>query len=103
MMTGKQAGVIITVITILFTVLVTTQGVANETETIVPQKKPFTLNLTAKSKAVQNWMTTRPEALSTWVEETKEYQKDQWSQGKKQTTDNINKIKFFFLGANSED
>lgn len=96
-MTAKTASIIIVTITLVFAVLVTTQGVADEHQ-VLPEKKPVTMNLKAKAETVQNWLASRPDAVSTWVEDTKEYQVEKWSEGKTQTTSNIKKIRYFFLG-----
>ena len=96
-MTVKTVSAIVVAITLVFTVLIATKGVAND-NVIVPEKKPATLNLKAKAETVQNWLASRPDAVSTWVEDAKEYQEQQWSEGKTQTTNNIKKLRHFFLG-----
>ena len=95
-MTAKTASIIVASITLVFAVLVTTKGVADDQ--VLPQKKPVTMNLKAKAETVQNWLASRPDAVSTWVEDTKEYQEEKWSESKTQTASNIKKIRYFFLG-----
>ena len=75
-MTVKTVSAIVVAITLVFTVLIATKGVAND-NVIVPEKKPATLNLKAKAETVQNWLASRPDAVSTWVEDAKEYQEQQ--------------------------
>lgn len=87
------------VITLLFAIAVSTTGVlANGTNQIVPKEKPFSLQLKSKANSVQEWIASRPDAINTFVEETKEYQAEQWAKGKDQTANNWKKIKYFFLG-----
>lgn len=62
------------------------------------EKQSFTLDLKNKATNIQNWVQSRPDAFQGWVADTKEFQKAQWEEGKKQTSNNFAKLKFFFLG-----
>ena len=76
-----------------------TTGVANSNEnTVLPEKKPFTLALKSKVNSVNDWLNSRPDVVNNWVEETKEYQKNSWAEGKAQLIRNKNSIMYFFLG-----
>ena len=92
--------VIMTIFMSLGLLVAVTTGVATsgESNTVMPEKKPFTLDLKTKANSVQNWIESRPDAVQNWVADTKEFQKNQWAEGKQQTADNWAKIKFFFLG-----
>jgi len=97
MMSKKVITAIVLAITVGFVLLVTTMPTkAND---VLPEKKPFSLELKSKANTIQNWVATRPDAINNFVEESKEYQADQWAKGKEQTANNWKKIKYFFLGA----
>ena len=97
-MKAKTAGTIVAVITALFLILVTTNSGAEE---VLPKKKPFTVELQTKINSVGTWINERPEVLSNWAtnewEETKEFQKKGWEQGKDQLARNFQQIKNFFV------
>jgi hypothetical protein len=96
-MSKKVISAIVLAITVGFVLLVTTMPTkAND---VLPENKPFSLELKSKADAVQNWVASRPDAINNFVEESKEYQADQWAKGKEQTANNWKKIKYFFLGA----
>ena len=92
------------IITVLFALLVSqTSVLANETKTIEPKEKPYSLQLRSKATAVQNWVQERPDAFNKWLDETKKYQAENWQKGKEQNAKNLAKIKYFFLGDNSKN
>ena len=95
-MSKKLILILFVAITAGFVLLVTT--VPTKANEILPEKKPFSLQLQSKATAVQNWVASRPDAINNFVEESKEYQKEQWAKGKEQTANNWKKIKYFFLG-----
>lgn len=57
-------------------------------EEVLPKKKPLGIELQTKINSVGTWINERPEVISNWAtnewEETKEFQKESWEQGKAQ-------------------
>jgi|TARA_R110000772_G_scaffold210517_5_gene321240 hypothetical protein len=80
-MTTKTLLAIVASITILFVLLVTTVGAD---EPVTPKKKPVIV------EKINNWV------IGEWTDIV-EYQKNSWQEGKKQTTNNFNKIKAFVV------
>jgi len=95
-MSKKVITTIVLAITVGFILLVTTMP--TKAEDVLPEKKPFTLGLKNKVTSLSDWVQSRPDAFQGWVADTKEFQKTQWEEGKKQTANNVAKIKYFFLG-----
>ena len=90
--------VIMTVFLSVGLLIAVTTGVNSSENTVLPEKKPVTLDLKNKINSVNNWLNSRPEAVNNWVEENKEYQKNSWAEGKAQLVRNKNSILYFFLG-----
>ena len=86
-MTAKTITSIVIAITILFVLLITTQTQAEE---VLPQKKPIELKIQTTVNSIKTW------ANNEWTDIV-EYQKNSWQEGKKQTTNNFNKIKAFVV------
>ncbi len=78
--------------------MLVTTGVSSNENTVLPEKKPFTLNLKSKINSANSWLNSRPDAVNNWVEDTKEFQKNNWAEGKAQLVKNKNQILYFFLG-----
>jgi len=84
-MRAKTITSIVIAITILFVLLVTTQTQAEE---VLPQKKPISIQLQTKINSFGTWLNERPEVIGNWAtnewEETKQFQKEGWEEGKAQ-------------------
>ena len=99
----RKAVYIITILMIgvLVGIVLNNNAAANETNTVLPEKKPIGIELQTKMNSVGEWLVERPEVISNWADkewqETKEFQKKGWEEGKDQLARDFQKIKSFFV------
>jgi len=87
-------------ITVAFLILVA-NAYAEETNTVLPEKKPVSIQLQTKLNSFGTWLNERPQAIGNWAtnewEDIKQFQKTNWQSGKEQTAKNFEKIKSFLV------
>lgn len=104
----RKAVYIITILVIgvLVGIVFNNNAAANETNTVLPEKKPVSIQLQTKLNSFGSWLNDRPEAIGNWAtnewEEIKQFQKTNWQSGKEQTAKNFEKIKSFLVDKTSK-
>ena len=99
----KKAVYIITILVIgvLVGIVFNNNAAADETNTVLPEKKPVSIQLQTKLNSFGTWLNERPEAIGNWAtnewEDIKQFQKANWQSGKEQTAKNFEKIKSFLV------
>lgn len=72
----------------------------SETNNVIPQKKPLSIEVQEKVQSINKWLQERPTAISNWAtnewNETKEFQKKSWANGKEQFARNKVQVGNFF-------
>lgn len=99
----KKAVYIITILVIgvLVGIVLNNNAAADETNTVLPEKKPVSIQLQTKLNSFGTWLNERPEAIGNWAtnewKDIKQFQKTNWQSGKEQTAKNFEKIKSFLV------
>jgi len=99
----RKAVYIITILVIgvLVGIVFNNNAAADETNTVLPEKKPVSIQLQTKLNSFGTWLNERPQAIGNWAtnewEDIKQFQKANWQSGKEQTARNFEKIKSFLV------